>query len=194
MAFTRQYSTDTINTHVRHGSNASSTSLDERSDIIRKAGQAGGTTYTALQPPRPKPGKHSVAIWSYNNERQDHAILSNRTLGDMVRCNHMAYAKAHGYEYISPQPGSSSWTASNSSLNGLRYKTFSILSRFDEYDVIVWIDHDAVFNNFNLSIDYWIEEKMHIEADILMAEDLPGYRFNAGLQIIKTTPWSQNVL
>ena len=105
VAFTRQCSTGTVNTHVRHDSNASYTSRDERSDIpsvIRKAGQAGGTTYTALQPPRPKPGKRSVAILSYNNVRQDHAILSNRTLGDMVRCNHMAYAKAHGYEYISP--------------------------------------------------------------------------------------------
>ena len=76
-------------------------------------------------------------------------------------------------------------------LNGLRCKTFSILSHFDEYEILVWIDHDAIFDNLDISVDYWLENKMRHDADIMRAADIPGFKFNAGVQIIKTTAWSK---
>ena len=77
-------------------------------------------------------------------------------------------------------------------LNGIRYKTFAILSHFDDYEVLVWIDHDAVFHKIDTPVEYWLGEKMSPNADLLMAEDIPGYKFNAGVQIIKTTEWAKN--
>jgi hypothetical protein len=132
-----------------------------------------------------------IAILSYNDARVAHDILSNNTLTQMIRCNHEAYAQRYGYTYLSPDRSSALWSASRFVLNGLRYKTFSILSNFESYDVIVWIDHDAVFYNQALSIEYWLDHKMDAAADLLMAEDLPGYKFNAGLQIIKTSAWAR---
>ena len=131
--------------------------------------------------------KKSVAILSYNDARVGHEYLSNSTLNNMVRCNHQQYARRHGYAYISPEKSSAKWNAARFVLNGLRYKTFSILSHFDEYEVLVWVDHDAIFYNLEISVDHWLENKMRHDADMLMAADIPGYKFNAGVQIIKTT-------
>lgn len=134
-----------------------------------------------------------IAILSYSDLREDPSGLThhhNTTLYDMVRCNHKSYARRHGYDYISPAYGSTNWFASKFILNGIRYKTFAVLTYFDRYDIIVWIDHDAVFYNMQLGVDFWLET-MHPDADILMAEDLPGYKFNSGLQIIKTTNWTE---
>ena len=136
--------------------------------------------------------RRKIAILSYNDARQGHKFLADPVLAGTVRCNHKAYAHRYGYHYISPERNSTTWSASRFILNGLRYKTFSILSNFDEYDILVWIDHDAVFFNQDLSVEYWLDEVMSADSDILMAEDLPGYKFNAGLQIIKTTPWTRN--
>lgn len=132
-----------------------------------------------------------IAILSYNSERAGHKLLADPVLAGMVRCNHAGYARRHGYDYISPERNSTTWSAARFILNGLRYKTFSILSNFDKYDVLVWIDHDAVFFNQDLSVEYWLDKVMSVNSDILMAEDLPGYKFNAGLQVIKTTPWAR---
>lgn len=133
-----------------------------------------------------------VVILSYSNlKRANLADHSNTSLYEIVRCNHMVYAEKFGYDYDSPEPSSTKWTASRFVLNGLRYKTFSILSNFDVYDVIVWIDHDAVFYNMSIKVEDWLRKMDLGGADMLMAEDLPGYRFNAGLQIIKTTPWTR---
>ena len=141
--------------------------------------------------PRSPRGKRKIAILSYNNGRVDHKILSDANLTRMIRCNHQAYADMHGYDYISPKLDSALWSASRFVLNGLRYKTFSILSHFEQYDALVWIDHDALFFNMNVSVEYWMDEVMDLDSDILMAEDLPGYRFNAGLQIVRTTTWAR---
>lgn len=103
----------------------------------------------------------------------------------------MFYAAKHGYDYISPDPATPKWTATRFVLSGLRYKTYAILSYFDDYDVIVWIDHDALFYDTDVLVEDWID-RMHGGADLLMAEDIPGYRFNAGLQIIKTSNWTKN--
>lgn len=139
-----------------------------------------------------------IAILSYSDGSDANADpktngfdLSNRTLREMVRCNHARYAERHGYAYVSPEHGSSAWVAARLVLNGLRYKTFAILTHFDAYDVIVWIDHDAIFHRTDLSVDHWLDDEMRADADIMMAEDLPGYKFNAGVQIIKTTEWSR---
>lgn len=139
-----------------------------------------------------------IAILSYNDgsnanadPKSEGVDLSNRTLRALVRCNHARYAEKHGYTYISPELGTSRWVAARFVLNGLRYKTFAILTYFDDYDVIVWIDHDAIFHDFDLSVEHWLDDEMRADADIMMAEDLPGYKFNAGVQIIKTTAWSR---
>ncbi|MDA9080169.1 hypothetical protein N9M16_01915 [Candidatus Dependentiae bacterium] len=134
--------------------------------------------------------RKSVVILSYSNMLQGHILLKNETLYNMVRCNHQHYAKSHGYDYGSPAPKTGKWLASLFVLNGIRYKTFSILSYMDEYDVIVWIDHDAVFFNMELSVEYWLD-LMRPGAEILMAEDLPGYKFNTGLQVIKVSNWTK---
>ena len=135
--------------------------------------------------------RRRIAILSYNNGRAGHKLLADPVLAEMVRCNHAVYARTHGYDYISPERNSTTWSASRFILNGLRYKTFSVLSNFDKYDVLVWIDHDAVFFNQDLSVDHWLDKVMSANSDILVAEDLPGYKFNAGLQVIKTTAWTR---
>lgn len=142
--------------------------------------------------------RRRIAILSYSDGSDANADLktegfdlSNRTLREMVRCNHARYAERHGYAYVSPEHGSSPWVAARLVLNGLRYKTFAILTHFDAYDVIVWIDHDAIFYRTDLSVEHWLDETMRADADVMMAADLPGYKFNAGVQIIKTTEWSR---
>ena len=134
--------------------------------------------------------QRSVVILSYNDFNEDHAELSNATLSKMVRCNHETYALKHDYQYISPAQSSTKWAASRLVMNGIRYKTFAILSSLDDFSVIVWIDHDAIFYNMDISVEFWLD-KMHSGADVLVAEDIPGYRFNAGLQIIRSTPWTK---
>lgn len=136
-------------------------------------------------------GTRKIAILSYNNGKAGHKFLSDPALARMVRCNHQAYARKHGYDYISPDRESTAWSASRFILNGLRYKTFSILSNFESYDIIVWIDHDALFFNHDIPVEYWLDDVMKPETDLLMAEDLPGYKFNAGLQVIRTTMWAR---
>ena len=142
--------------------------------------------------------RRKIAVLSYNDGKNNNAYLghrgfnlSNATLHRLVRCNHATYAKKYGYAYISHDLETSKWFAARLVLNGLRYKTFMILTYFDDYDIILWIDHDAIFYDMNVSLEYWVDEKMPANATIMMAEDLPGYRFNAGVQIIKTTEWAR---
>lgn len=136
--------------------------------------------------------KPKVVILSYSNVLKEHEILSNLTLQQMVRCNHQTYASSHGYDYKSPKFSSTEWEASRFILNGIRYKTFSILSHMGHYDIVVWIDHDAVFYNMDMTVEHWLNF-MQEESEILMAEDLArfGYKFNTGLQIIKVTDWTK---
>jgi len=176
---------------------ATSTRLNLQRDALRPNRKLDCAGHGARNMPRTRKstrgGSSRIAILSYSNLREDPSKQTNHanfTLYKMVRCNHEAYAGKYGYDYLSPSYMSAKWLASHFVLNGLRYKTFTILSHFDEYDVLVWIDHDAIFYNMDLSVEYWLT-KMGSEADILMAEDLPGYKFNAGLQIIKTTNWTK---
>ena len=134
--------------------------------------------------------KGGVVILSYNDHNKDHPLLFNITLSNMVRCNHDSYSLKHGYTYISPEMSSGKWAASRLVMNGIRYKTFAILSSLDEFDTIVWIDSDAIFYNTDLTVQFWLD-KMKPGADVLVAEDVPGYRFNCGLQIIRSTPWTK---
>ena len=108
----------------------------------------------------------------------------------MVRCNHEAYAATHGYHYANPLLNTSSWQASRFVLNGIRYKTFAILSHLDRYDVVIWIDYDATFYNMVMLVTHWTDNMG--AAEILMAADIPGYKFNTGLQIIKSSEWTKN--
>lgn len=148
------------------------------------------TSETMKPKPKPRP-KPKILILSYSNLKPGKLTQhSNTTLYSMVRCNHQTYAAMHGYDYHSPEPWSLEWNASRFVLNGLRYKTFAILNHFNKYEVLVWIDHDAVFSDMDLKIEYWLQI-MNPASDMMMSEDLPGYRFNAGLQIIKTTNWTR---
>ena len=140
--------------------------------------------------------KNDTLILSYSNLKSSGGQAtshSNRTLFEMVRCNHLAYAEKHGYDYHSPYPHSAKWHASMFVLNGIRYKTFSILSFFDDYDVIVWIDHDAVFYDMETTVERWVDEMKTRNSSLLVAADIPGYPFNMGVQVLRTTKWAKEL-
>tara|TARA_B100001778_G_C18371428_1_gene530980 strand:+ start:228 stop:719 length:492 start_codon:yes stop_codon:yes gene_type:complete len=57
---------------------------------------------------------------------------------------------------------------------------------------ILWIDSDALFINFQVSIEHWIHEAKRKDAKIIVARDLPGYPFNAGVMLIRSDKWSKH--
>ena len=93
-----------------------------------------------------------------------------------------AYAQRHGYDFkhvvgrsrhAIPQ-----WE-----------KVRLVRAHMASYDVVFWIDSDAVFNQHERSLDEWINDP----ADFVGCTDVPNgpYKINCGTLLVKTTPWTK---
>lgn len=123
------------------------------------------------------------------------AILSycsyNNTFCDISRCNHQRYANKFNYTYINPNVDSDEYHLSTFLLHGTRYKTYSIIKHMKQFEWILWIDSDALFMNFEITIEDWIQKAQKKDANIVVARDIPGFPFNAGVMLIKSDTWSK---
>lgn len=115
----------------------------------------------------------------------------NNNFCKVSRCNHQRYASKYNYTYLNPTPESDEFHLSKFLLHGTRYKTYSVIRYMSSFDWILWIDSDALFFNFDIPIEYWIAKLTRKKSDIFVAKDLPGYPFNAGVMLIKSTQWSK---
>ena len=69
-----------------------------------------------------------------------------------------------------------------------------LMQNLAEYDYVVWIDSDAVFNNFDTSLKRLIEENSEYDAlfcsDVCYSEGQNHLLINSGVMIFKNTQWS----
>ena len=70
-------------------------------------------------------------------------------------------------------------------------KPIVLLNHILHHDYIMWIDSDAIFTNFDTSIEEIIPDT---DKDLLLCDDIGGWTFNAGVQIWKNTPWSRSTI
>lgn len=73
-----------------------------------------------------------------------------------------------------------------------------VMQNLPEYDYIVWIDSDAIFNNFNISIINLINNNKEYDAlfcsDVCYSEGQNHLLVNTGVMIFKNTEWSFDIL
>lgn len=110
----------------------------------------------------------------------------------IAECNHRRYALRHGYRYMSPTRNSTAWWTAKLMVHGTRFKTRAVLEEMDVAHFVFWIDGDALFLRMDESLDGWIRIMDDRRADIFVARDKPGYPFNAGVMLIRSTDWSRN--
>jgi hypothetical protein len=71
-------------------------------------------------------------------------------------------------------------------------KPLVLMDNIKNHDYIMWIDSDAIFTNFDISIGDII--KKHESKDLMLCNDIGGWKFNAGVQIWKNSEWSMRHL
>lgn len=73
-----------------------------------------------------------------------------------------------------------------------------VMQNLPEYDYIVWIDSDAIFNNFDISLEKFIEENSNYDAlfcsDVCYSKGQNHLLVNSGVMIFKNTKWSFEIL
>lgn len=73
-----------------------------------------------------------------------------------------------------------------------------LMQNLPEYDYIVWIDSDAIFNNFDVSIIDLIKNNQQYDAlfcsDVCYSEGQNHLLVNTGVMIFKNSEWSFDVL
>mmetsp|Transcript_10537 Transcript_10537/g.38774 ORF Transcript_10537/g.38774 Transcript_10537/m.38774 type:complete len:408 (+) Transcript_10537:148-1371(+) len=104
-----------------------------------------------------------------------------------------AYALQHGYDYVledtlDPSIGDTAHPS---------WHKLALLRRHLQnklHDAILWIDADAVVNNFEVRVEQFLQLAPH--ADLILCSDdaklLKG--FNAGVILVRNTAWSVNFL
>lgn len=144
--------------------------------------------------PRKQFGKVTGGVAS--DSRVNIAILSHCTYQNyfcyISRCNHERYASKYNYTYINPRVDSDEFHLSKFLLHGTRYKTYSIIRQLKLFRWILWIDSDALFVNLNLPIEHWISKAQKKNSNIIVARDIPGYPFNAGVMLVRSNWWTKN--
>lgn len=73
-----------------------------------------------------------------------------------------------------------------------------VMQNLPEYDYIVWIDSDAIFNNFEVSIIDLIKNNQRYDAlfcsDVCYSEGQNHLLINTGVMIFKNSEWSFDIL
>jgi hypothetical protein len=101
------------------------------------------------------------------------------------RRNQEFYAKKHGYTYIAYENSFLPFEIVTWN------KVFVLERHLKEYDVVMWIDSDAIFTNMKGTIESIV--KMNTK-DILLCDDIGGWTVNTGVMIWKNTKWSRSIL
>ena len=73
-----------------------------------------------------------------------------------------------------------------------------LIQTLPEYDYVIWMDSDTVFNNFEISLNKLILDNVDFDAlfcsDVCYAEGVTHLMVNTGVMIFKNTEWSSNLL
>ena len=86
------------------------------------------------------------------------------------------------------------WHWSHLVLHGARFKLVMLMHYLSSFDYLLWIDIDAVFYNFDVRIETWIDTMRTHHASILLAEDIDGFVFNSGAMLVRSDAWSRAFL
>lgn len=98
------------------------------------------------------------------------------------------YAKQHNYSFkkfnIEMTDRAQQWC---------KIKVINELLNTNQYDYIFWIDSDAFFNNFNITLNSIIDK--YSDKDIIICDDIPNSgkqnTINTGTMFIKCTDWNK---
>jgi len=73
-----------------------------------------------------------------------------------------------------------------------------LIQTLPEYDYVIWMDSDTVFNNFEISLNKLISDNTDFDAlfcsDVCYAEGVTHLMVNTGVMIFKNTEWSSSLL
>lgn len=118
--------------------------------------------------------KKIAIVTFYDDACKDYAVLSDKSK--------QAYCDKYGYKYflhrerMSPQFDHPTWE-----------KPKIMLSHFNDFDYIMWMDADAIISNMDFDVSELFGEKV-----IYMSKDVNGY--NAGVFAIKVCDIGKNFL
>lgn len=133
------------------------------------------------------------------------AIVTHSTLDvdyiDVAKGNHIGYSTKHGYDYYfrnnnidggkfrDPQADTKLFQL------GLYWQKITAVQDAlnEDYQWVVWIDADAIFTNFDTTIESVIAK--YPNKDLIIAPDhFAGLhdKINAGIFIVRNTEWSRN--
>jgi len=71
-------------------------------------------------------------------------------------------------------------------------KPLVLADNLHNHEYIMWIDSDAIFTNFSTKLEEVIAKQPN--KDLLLCDDIGGWKFNAGVQIWKNSEWSREML
>lgn len=73
-----------------------------------------------------------------------------------------------------------------------------LIQNLPEFDYVIWMDSDAVFNNFNVSFEKLLQENSTFDAlfcrDVCYQEGQNHLLINSGVMVFKNTEWSSYFL
>jgi hypothetical protein len=73
-----------------------------------------------------------------------------------------------------------------------------LIQTLPEYDYVIWMDSDTVFNNFDISFIDLIKNNLNFDSlfcsDVCYTEGVVHLMVNTGVMIFKNTEWSSNLL
>jgi hypothetical protein len=73
-----------------------------------------------------------------------------------------------------------------------------LIQTLPEYDYVVWMDSDTVFNNFDKSLSDLIKNNQQYDSlfcsDVCYTEGVTHLMVNTGVMVFKNTDWSSNLL
>ena len=99
--------------------------------------------------------------------------------------NQIHYATKHGYSFIAYDDTMVPFDIVTWN------KVFVIQKHLDNFEWVMWIDSDAIFTNMNITINEIIKS---CDKDMIIADDIGGWKMNTGVMFWKNTDWSKNIL
>lgn len=101
--------------------------------------------------------------------------------------NILAYCNVYDYAFIVYDE------VFNDDVSPCWNKIPAIMNNLQKYDYLVWIDADAIINNFNISIESIIDlspgKDLYLCEDVVMETEC----INSGIMIIKNTEWTIDI-
>ena len=129
-----------------------------------------------------KNNKHIVICMSYTDNISSYSKYSHFI--------NKKYAEKHGYDFVKFD-----YEMTDRAQQWCKVKAINQLLNESEkdYKYIFWIDSDAFFNNFNITLESIIDK--YADKDIIICDDLPNSgkinTINTGTMFIKCTTWSK---